>query len=182
MVEGLKSTVKKRIQDQEERLWKVSSMLYRSLSFYIRTVKYKEMSIWWKFVSKSSGSFKAASCVVSLLCGTQPNGYGVNFGPNQRCNLCESFVTETTQHVVFECEGLEVIRGPNRTRLRNAMPYAMRISYDDMINTQKLDFLLSGLGCDKYEHQWRDIYDAISRMIHELYRHRAFLYKRFDNA
>ena len=181
MVNGLKSTVKKRIQEHEERIWKVSSMLYRSLSFYNRMVNYKEVCIWWKFVSKSSGSFKSASCVVSLLCGTQPNGYGVNFGQSQRCQLCESFDIETIQHVVFECDGLEAIRGPNMMRLWDAMPNAMRLSYHDLTNTEKLVFLISGLGCDRYEHQWRDIYASISKLILELYRHRAFLYKRYDS-
>ena len=89
---------------------------------------------------------------MSLLCGTQPNGYGVNFGHNLRCKLCESFDAETIQHVVLECEGLDAIRRPNILRLREAMPYAMRISYDELNNAEKLDFLLSGLGCDKYEH------------------------------
>ena len=182
MVLSLKATVKKRIQEHEERIWKVSSMLYRDLSFYTKTVSYKETSIWWKFVSKSSGSFKGASCVMALLCGTQPKGYGVNFGHNQRCQLCGSFETETTQHVVFECEGLEVIRRPNMMRLHEAMPYAMKLSYNELINTEKLDFILGGLRCNRYEHQWKDIYASISKMILELYRHRAFLYKRYENA
>ena len=48
-------------------------------------------------------------------------------------------------------------------------------------NNQKLYFLLSGIGCDiKYEDQWRDIYASISKLIMELYRHRAFLYKRYE--
>ena len=180
MVEGLKSTVKRRIQEYEESLWKVSAMLYRDLSFYIRCVKYKEICIWWKFVSKSSGSFKGASCVVSLLCGTQPKGYGANYGHNQRCKLCGSYETETIQHVVFECDGLENIRGPNMQRLCDAMPNAMRNSYGDLTNLEKLDFLLSGLGCDRYENQWREIYVSISKLILDLYRHRAFLYKRYE--
>ena len=180
MVDGLKSTVKRRIQEHEESMWKVSAMLYRDLSVYIKCVKYKEICVWWKFVSKSSGSFKAASCVVSLLCGTQPKGYGINFGRNQRCKLCGSYEIETVQHVVFECDGLAIIRGPNMMRLSEAMPNAMIDSYGRLDNNEKLDFLLSGLGYDKYEDQWRDIYASISKLIMELYRHRAFLYKRYE--
>ena len=82
---------------------------------------------------------------------------------------------------MFECDGLEAIRGPNMMRLWDAMPNAMRLSYHDLTNTEKLVFLISGLGCDRYEHQWRDIYASISKLILELYRHRAFLYKRYDS-
>ena len=181
MVASLKEMVKKRIQIHEEGLWKATCLLYRDLALYSRTVRYKEICIWWKFVSKSSGSFKSASCVVALLCGTQPNGYGVNFGRNQRCKLCDSFETETIQHVVMECNGLNDVRGPLMMRLREAMPQAMRDSFAVLNNTEKLIFLISGLGCDKYEQQWNEIYVRISKLIFELYRNRSFLYKRYEN-
>ena len=182
MVSGLKLTVKRRIQEHEERLWKVSTLLYRDLSFYTRCVKFKEICVWWKFVSKSSGSFKGASCVVSLLCGTQPKGYGVNCGRNQRCKLCGTYEIESIQHTVFDCGGLDDIRGPYMQRLCQAMPYAMRESYFTLTNKDKLDFILSGLRCDKYEDKRRDIYVSISKLILELYRHRAFLYKRYEET
>ena len=175
MVASLKEMVKKRIQIHEEGLWKATCLLYRDLALYSRTVRYKEICIWWKFVSKSSGSFKSASCVVALLCGTQPNGYGVNFGRNQRCKLCDSFETETIQHVVMECNGLNDVRGPLMMRLREAMPQAMRDSFAVLNNTEKLIFLISGLGCDKYDQQWNEIYVRISKLIFELYRNRSFL-------
>ena len=180
MIEGLKKKVKAVILKCDENLWKASCMLYRSLNTYNRSVLFKKLNIWWTFVSKNSGAFKCTSSVVALLCGTQPNGYGANFGSRVRCQICSTFAVETFEHVVFECEGITEARNVLLTDLQDAMPQAMRTSFTELNNEAKLVFILSGLGCDSYIKEWQDTYLKASRLIHCLFRERYNRYSGID--
>ena len=131
-------------------------------------------------MSKNSGAFKCTSSVVALLCGTQPNGYGANFGSRVRCQICSTFAVETFEHVVFECEGITEARNVLLTDLLDAMPRAMRTSFTELNNEAKLVFILSGLGCDSYIKEWQDTYLKASRLVHCLFRERYNSYLGID--
>ena len=180
MIDGLKKNVKACILTCDENLWKASCMLYRCLDIYNESVLYKKMNVWWTFVAKNSGAFKCTSSVVALLCGTQPNGLGANFGSRVRCQICSAFAIETFTHTVFECEGIIETRRIHLSELYNVMPAAMRISFCELSNQEKLTFILSGLGCKSYIKDWQDIYLKASVFIHKVYRERARQYTAFD--
>ena len=106
MVNSIKKRVKMIIFESDKNLWKANCMLYRSLGIYHRNVIYKRLNVWWRFVAKTPGAFRSVSCVVALLCGSQPNGYGANCGSQRRSQISGDFTVETMEHIIFECEGL----------------------------------------------------------------------------
>ena len=181
MVDSLKKKVKSIILRCDEDLMKASSLMYRNLSIYRECVYYKKMNIWWKCVGKSSNAFKDVSCVVALLCGTQPNGYGVNFGSRRRCLLCCDYTTETLEHIIFECSAIEV-RQSLMDNLIESMPTGMRASFISMNNQMKVKFILSGLGSENYLHEWNNIYLSASKLIHNIYSERAAKYKSITDC
>ena len=180
MVEGIKRKIKLIVLKCDEDLWKASCMLYRSLGLYHKEVRYKRLNIWWRFVAKTPELFRSASCVVSLMCGTQPNGYGANFGSKKRCQLCDDFAVETIEHTVFSCNALRDIRDRLLCDLMDSMPVAMKISFCELSCKSKLDFIISGLGSETYVPEWQGVYANACSFIHGLYRERAAMYKRLD--
>ena len=53
----------------------------------------------------------------------------------------------------------------------------MWVDFERMSYSNKLKFLLSGLNCDRYMPEWRDVYLRVSDLIFGLYRARALSYK-----
>ena len=124
--------------------------------------------------------YQYKTSIFSSNSGTQPNGYGANFGSRVRCQICSTFAVETFEHVVFECEGITEARNVLLTDLLDAMPQAMRTSFTELNNEAKLVFILSGLGCDSYIKGWQDTYLKASRLIHCLFRERYNRYSGID--
>ena len=180
MIQPLKKKIKTIILKCDNDLMKASCLLYRNLGTLIDSVNYKKLHVWWKCVAYSSHSFKSVSCVVALLCGTQPSGYGVNFGSRRRCLICCDYVTESIEHIIFECSGLQVNRQTLVNELVNSMPLAMRESFMTLNNRAKATFIISGLGSATHIPEWQDIYLKASRLIHMMYRDRAVKYKNLD--
>ena len=156
---------------------KASCLLYRNLSLFRGCVQYRRINFWWMFVAKKSSAFKSVSCIIALLCGTQPNGYGENFGSRQRCQLCCNFVVETMEHIIFECPELHTKRMNLIDELINEMPQGMKESFDKMNWKAKTEFILTGLGSGTYIHEWQEIYLKASRLIHTMYSERSRRYK-----
>ena len=177
MVEGVKRKIKLTVLKCDENLWRASCMLYRSLNLYHKHVVYKKMNVWWRFVAKNPGAFRSVSCVVSLICGSQPNGYGANFGSRKRCQICDGFVVETMEHIVFNCTALEDVRATALHELLDSMPRAMKMSFCELPTESKLEIIVTGLS-DTYIEDWSNVYSKACRFIHKLYRERAALYKR----
>ena len=182
MVNSLKREIKAIILRCDEELMKASCLLYRNLSIFKDYVQYKKLNVWWKCVSKSSNSFKSVACVVALLCGTQPRGYGANFGSQRRCQICCCYVVESMHHIIFECTGLQLKRASLINELTKAMPSGMRDSFAKMNNQAKTEFILTGLGSEVYIPEWQDIYLKASRMIHVIYSERAKIYKTHEET
>ena len=180
MVNLLKKKVKFVNLRCDEDEFKASCLLYRNLACYRDCVQYKKLNVWWNCVRKSSNAFKDVSCVVALLCGTQPSGYGVNFGSRRRCNLCCDYATETLEHILFECASL-VTRQPSIDNMLDCMPTGMRDSFLAMNNQAKVTFILSGLGSETYLHEWQKIYLSASKFIHDLYRERLNKYNQIPD-
>ena len=177
MTQSCKVAVKKRVLTYEERSWRASCMLYRKLTLYVEIIPRRCINLWWTVVSHMSGYFKRISCVIALICGTQPNGYGANFGLNPRCQICVSYESETFEHTVFCCDALDQARRRLMDDLKEAMPQNMWVDFERMSYSSRLKFLLSGLNCDRYMPEWRDVYLRVSDLIFGLYRARALSYK-----
>ena len=180
LVASTKRTVKKCVLNYDDRAWKVSCVLYRKLSMYVELVPMRRINLWWTVVSHMSGSFKRVSCVMAILCGTQPNGYGANFGLDPRCQICDSFASETFEHTVFQCERLDITRQRCMDEVKDSMPRAMWDEFSKMTHSQKLKFILSGLNSTKYMPEWKYIYVSLSSLIYEIYKERALIYKRLN--
>ena len=180
MVEPLKREVKRIILRCDEDLMKASCLLYRNLSTFADCVEYKKLNVWWRCVALSSSAFRSVSCVVALLCGTQPNGYGVNFGYHPRCQICCDYVTDSMEHIIFDCSGLQIKRQTVMDSLINSMPYAMRESFIMLNSKAKVIFILSGLGSTRYIREWQDTYLKASRLIHVMYSERCMKYKALE--
>ena len=177
LVAGLKVKVKKLIAEYETRAWKSTCVLYRRLSIYCDVVIDRRVIIWWKFVSRCSGAFKRVSAVVSLICGTQPRGLGANYGRFARCQICTSYEMETTTHVLFDCETLNITRDVVQRSLLDAMPDSMRHEFVKMDKLSRLKFLLSGFLVENYVPEWQDLYHKASSFVYELYRDRRNRYE-----
>jgi len=118
--------------------------------------------------------------VVALLCGTQPRGYGANFGPYARCQICTSYDMETSLHVLIDCETLSETRASVYTPLLDSMPTSMRREYEAMDKSARIRFLLSGFLVDKYVPEWQELYMKTSTFVYEIYRARRNRYELLD--
>ena len=176
-VTSLKSKVRKTISEYEARAWRSTCVLYRRLALYCDVIKERKIIIWWEFVRRCSGTFKRVSTVVALLCGTQPRGYGANFGHYARCQICTSYEMETILHVLFDCETLSEMRERVYGPLLNSMPIRMRQEYEAMDKSARLKFLLSGFLVDKYVPEWQDLYMKTSTFVYEVYKARRNRYE-----
>ena len=179
-VPNLKAKVRRVISDYEIRAWRSTCILYRRLSLYCDVVKERKIIVWWDFVRRCSGAFKRVSSVVALLCGTQPRGYGANFGPYARCQICTSYDMETSLHVLFDCETLSETRASVYTPLLDSMPTSMRREYEAMDKSARIRFLLSGFLVDKYVPEWQELYMKTSTFVYEIYRARRNRYELLD--
>ena len=122
------------------------------------------------------------SSVVSLICGTQPRGLGANFGRSARCQICTSYEMETTTHVLFDCDTLNITLDNLLRSLLTAMPDRMRCEYEAIDISSRLKFLLSGFLVENYVPEWQEIYLKTSSFIYELYRDRRNHYELLDIA
>ena len=181
MLGNLKVIVKKTVLEYDERQWKVTNLLYRGLSLYRSTIKYRKLCVWWSYVQYRSDAFRRVSAVVALICDTQPNGYGANFGRNARCQICDLYELDSIYHIMFHCSSLNGVRDTHINELRRSMPTAMRNEYDQMSNQQKLTYLLSGLNSDKYVPEWQEVYYRISNLVFEIYKCRSAKYKELSD-
>ena len=182
MVESLKREIKTIILRCDEDMMKASCMLYRNLTTFMDCVEYKKLNVWWKCVAKSANSFKSVSSVIALLCGTQPSGYGENFGSRQRCKVCCSYDYDSMEHIIFECTRLQDKRQSMMNDLTNTMPYGMRESFLNLNIKAKTVFILTGLGSATYVPEWQDIYLKASRLIRVMYIERSKSYKAQNNS
>ena len=90
--------------------------------------------------------------------------------------ICCDYTVETFEHIVFKCLGLRETRNTLLSELLEAMPPAMRESFTQLNNAQRLVFIISGLGSDVYIREWQEIYLKASRLIHIMFRERANRY------
>ena len=179
MVEPLKREIKGIIQKWDENRIRASCLLYRSLSTFSESVRYKKLNVWWKVVAANSAAFRSVSSVVALLCGTQPSGCGTNFG-SRTCQICCDYTRDTVEHILFECAGLQNRRATLLKLLTDSMPYGMRESFA-MLNTKdKAIFILSGLGKGCYIPEWQKTYLSASRLVHTMYSARKALYDSLE--
>ena len=131
-------------------------------------------------MSDVSGAFRSVSCVVSLICRSQPNGLGANFGKDARCQICSSYETETIEHVLFMCETLSNVRTQYLDELRHVMPTAMWKDFHEMTTKLKLKYLLSGLN-SRYIREWQDVLLCISKFVFDMYKVRSDCYNRLTH-
>ena len=170
-----KNKIKNVVFKYEEYCWKATMFLLYDVPHYVYCVPVIRMHPWWNFVKNSPGFYRQVSCIIALICGSQPKYLQCNFS-NMFCCLCPDRLIDSAIHVLFECSALNVHRKLYMSKIRLSMPLAMKNEFNNMNHYNKLMFILSGMNC-KYSHEFRLIYKTMSMFVFEMYKSRKKLYE-----
>ena len=83
------------------------------------------------------------------------------------CTHCEMGCIEDIEHVLFTCPALNVKRDTHWNEISSHCPNVMFTELSRMSNTDKVSFLLSGLGT--YTPEWHKVYKAVATFISVMY-------------
>ena len=150
------------------------SLLY-DVPHYVYCVPDIRIHPWWNFVKNSPGFYRQVSCIIALICGSQPKFFQCNFN-NMFCGLCPDRLIDSPIHVLFECQSLNIYRNLYLSKIRLSMPFAMKQEFNHMNCSDKLKFILSAMN-SQYSREFLLIYKSMSIFVYEMYRARKKLYE-----
>ena len=164
---SLKTMTKKIIWENEVTKWKASCIMYRELSIYRNTMNDIKLHPWWNLARRRPHLYNAISSVMAVLLGGQPRKLQQNFG-SRACGLCLVGALESPQHILFECESLQVHRRRLWPGVLLHMPRAMQREVMLCEPIQKTTLLLSALN-STFIPEWVDIYENIAKYVYDMY-------------
>ena len=166
-----KRLVSSKIWDRQNKEWNVRKSLYRTLAFAGRSLRKVSMLPWWHYCQFNSVDVRKCRCIVKILldcnllkaCKYRQD----NDISNPFCDYCDCRGQEDIEHVLFRCSENNEARRKLWLEIKEVCPEAL---YRDIINmpiTERVAFLLGGLG--QFTLEWLPLYTAIVKYIYTLY-------------
>ena len=180
-VKKIKNQVKKIIWESERQRWKASCLMYKDLWIYNDNVFEIQTHAWWNYVKECPTAYHKVSSVIALLQGCQPKGMIRNIS-QRYCLLCNNSSLDGPVHILFECDALKVTRDIFWEKIIDSAPIAMGNELNTISSRGKLIFIISGLKCNIYVKEWRQVYDGAACFVYNIYKKRAALYDSLDNS
>ena len=111
---------------------------------------------------------------MAIFLGTQPRGLQINFG-RQPYKICDKDESETKEHIMLQCTGLNDIRERYLEIVKSLMPPAMLVDFLGLNISNRCHFLISGLN-NIYVNEWDNLYGAIADYVWQIYSARNLYY------
>ena len=161
--EGWKSYIKRIISETHIKRWKVTSKLYKSLSYLQSEHTDDVRSIGWiYFLHKTPDKARQCRSILNLLMNTYRLGKHI-------CRLCDQ-ERDTIEHILFECNYGSDIRNHKWNDVINSCPGALATELNRMNPVERSKCLLNAFRCN-YVHEWHEIYISVSDFIFQMYNH-----------
>ena len=167
-----KRLVKKEVWESENVRWRNSCHLYRGLNIYIDIVPRIERFVWFKLLQIQPHLFNKVSCIMAIICGSQPPNLFCNAG-NVMCHLCSNRARDCPVHILFECPAIST--ESMLLSVLDQMPREMRVQFAQYDNCTKLKFLLSGMRAP-YASERTDLYRSVIELVYGAFKERHALY------
>ena len=156
--------------DIEKKQLSATLCMHKSLRMFEKCILDIKMWSWWVFTHHFPQYMHKVRVLGRML--VEQNCLNSVVGrydhSSQLCNLCDSREVETVSHMLFTCEYLQDLRHSQWQMVKNSAPPALRLELDNMNDSEKSVFILSGLKCP-YTAEWADMYINIINYCYELY-------------
>ena len=104
---------------------------------------------------------KEYRCIMRLLLNVYRLG-------NERCILCEWNVSNSIEHIFFECPHVSEVRERLWSNVIDNCPDAMAMEMYRMNTAQRSKFILNGFFCN-YTQEWHMLYCTVAKFIYVIY-------------
>ncbi len=170
-----KRVVMEAVWTQQQQLWHMHTIMYRSLDLLRQCVDVtSRASVWWTVSRSNPQISRHCRLTVKMVCGdvVLNSLKGKYIHGTSKCMCCDSHEPETATHTLFVCPGLSVVRDTSWAAFKeHALPAQLR-EVDSMNLDQRLVFLLSGCK-SQYVKEWQLMYEAIATFVFRVYGQRA---------
>jgi hypothetical protein len=165
-----KSVVRQCVSELEYARYRMTCMLYKSLSLFTECIKNIQMWVWWKFAHNHCHQTYKVRMLCRLVVGQSCLKEVVSHydKSSPMCTLCDSNQVETPQHLLFECAHFEDMRSYLWQRVISACPQTIR---EELLQTgveRRTGFIMSGFHTE-YVDDWSDMYCSVLDFCCALY-------------
>ena len=169
-INSFKSIAKDTVDKCECTRFRISCMLYKSLSLFAKCVQTITMWPWWIFADHFPEHLYKVRHMYRLLVsqGCIRSHVAMYTKSSPVCILCPQNSPETTEHFLFDCDHFDRIRGELWQSVHRVLPAAMQEELHNMSSLQKAEFLLSGFGC-QFVPEWSDVYIQVCKFCYTMY-------------
>ena len=167
---AFKKLIKGIIDKEETARFRITCVLYKSLPLYNACVHKISLWPWWIFGDAYPEFLFKVRSMYRLMVGQSCIKFDTARYDNSSplCTLCDAGVTETVDHMLFGCSRFRDIRDQMWDIVIDNVPIAMAQELYNMNNTQKTEFIISGLRCE-YTHEWSSVYKTMINFCYEIY-------------
>lgn len=169
-----KSLAREVVRQNYNNKWTIRRSLYASMTLIDSSSCASSVSIWWQLCKRNYRIKKMCSLMINMMTGNHSlncarGKYGAN---TSLCQLCDSYQTETLNHMLFVCDGLSETRSELLTKLVDAMPQPMACAFRQMQIAEKTAYILNGMNSDHLILEWAKVYTQILVFTTNMYKKR----------
>ena len=140
---------------------KITKLTFKSLVWLdVNSSPKLYINCWWKYNASHTKQSKAISSVIHVLL----NVY--RFG-KKRCVLCNSQLSNSLAHILFQCEGYYNQKTPLWNELIQSCPRALKLSLNSMNNDDKTKFMINCFYV-QYNNEWDVTYNFVIKYVNTL--------------
>ncbi len=168
-----KTLAKKRITDFENEHFKITCLLYKSLSLYRSCITKIEMWPWWIFAHYNPEyTYKVRILYRMIVAQSCLRSDVYMFEKTSSvCILCDHACDETIHHMLFQCPKFEVERIDVWSHTLQKLPQALASDINIMNSKQKTEFICKAFN-SRYIPEWNIIYRFIIDFVYLMYNKR----------
>ena len=169
-IKSFKQLVSNVMGQYEHERFKISCLLYKSLTLFRDAVPKIGMWTWWKYMHAYPLESYKVRILARLLHGQNAlNEVIARFNKGDpKCTLCESQSVENVKHLLFECSGLDDVRLPLWNNVMDSAPQGMRDSLENEDAYSRAIFIISAMSSD-FVPEWSELYSAFLNYCYTLY-------------
>ena len=169
-IHKFKHVVRQCVSELEYSRYKITCMLYKSLSLFTECIKNIKMWVWWTFAHNHCNQTYKVRTLCRLVVGQSCLKEVVSRydKSSPMCTLCDINQVETPQHLLFECAYFNDMRNYRWQEVLVACPQAIREELVWMDIKRRTEFIMSGFNSD-YIDDWSDMYWRVLNFSYALY-------------
>ena len=169
-IDSFKTIARDTVDKCECNRFRISCMLYKSLSLFSKCVQAIAMWPWWIFADQCPEHLYQVRHMYRLLVSQSciKSHVAVYTKTSPMCTLCSQNCSETPEHLLFDCDYFDRKRAEMWYNVNCVLPAAMQEELHNMSSLHKAEFILSGFGC-KFIPEWSDVYVEMCKFCYTMY-------------